>query len=63
MKNLLTNWKTSGVAALGGILVLLNIIFPTVFTTDINIKVVGALTALVALLAKDGNVTGGTVQQ
>jgi hypothetical protein len=60
MKNLLTNWKTSGVAALTAILVLLNIIYPKVFTTDINVKVIGALGAILALLSKDYNVTGGT---
>ncbi len=60
IKTILTNWRTSGVTALTAILILLNLIFPKVFTTDINVKVVGALTALVALLAKDGPVTGGT---
>lgn len=63
MKNLITNWKTTGVAAMGAILVVLNLLFPTTFTTDVNIKVVGALGALAALFAKDGNVTGGTVKQ
>jgi hypothetical protein len=61
MKNLLANWKTSGVAVLTAILVILNLVFPKVFTTDINIKVVGALTAILALLSKDYNTTGGTV--
>jgi hypothetical protein len=61
MKNLLTNWKTSGVAALGGILVILNLVYPKVFTTDVNVKIVGALGAILALLSKDFNVTGGTV--
>jgi hypothetical protein len=61
MKNLLTNWKTSGVAALSAILVILNLIYPKTFTTDVNVKVIGALGAVLALLTKDFNVTGGTV--
>lgn len=54
LKTILTNWKTSGVAALTAILVLLNVIFPKTFTTDINVKVVGAIGALLALLSQDG---------
>jgi hypothetical protein len=61
MKNLLTNWKTSGVAAASAILVILNLIYPATFTTDVNIKIVGGLTAILALFSKDFNVTGGTV--
>jgi hypothetical protein len=53
MKNFLKDWKTSSIALLTAVLVLLNIIFPNVFTTDVNIKVVGALTAILALLASD----------
>lgn len=60
MKNLLTNWKTSGVAAASAILVILNLLYPATFTTDVNIKIVGALTAILALFSKDFNVTGGT---
>ncbi len=60
-QTIITNWKTTGVAALTAILVLLNLIYPKVFTEDVNTKVVGALVALVAILAKDGNVTGGTI--
>lgn len=60
MKNLLANWKTSGTAALMAILVILNLIYPTTFTTDVNVKIVGAITAVLALLAKDSTTTGGT---
>lgn len=61
IQTLLTNWRTSGVAALTAILVLLNVFFPKTFTTDVNVKVVAALGALTALVAKDGRVTGGTI--
>jgi len=54
LKTILTNWRTSGVAALTAILVLLNLVFPAVFTTDVNVKVVGAIGAILALVAKDG---------
>lgn len=57
MKNFLTNWRTSGAAALMAILVLLNLFFPLVFTTDVNIKAVGAITALVAVFAADSKNT------
>jgi len=61
MKNLLTNWKTSGVAVATAVLVILNIASPQTFTTDVNLKIIGALTGVLALLSKDFNVTGGTV--
>lgn len=60
-QTILTNWKTSGVTALTAILILLNLILPKTFTPDVNVKVVGALVALIGLFAKDGNVTGGTI--
>lgn len=63
MKNFLTNWKTSGAAALLAILGILNIIYPATFTTALNVQIIGVLGALGFAVAKDGNVTGGSVKQ
>lgn len=61
MKNLLTNWKTSGVALLSAILGLLNYIYPDSFTTQLNVQILGILVLVFGLVAKDSSVTGGTV--
>lgn len=63
MKSLLTNWKTTGIAVLLGVLGILNVIYPQTFTTDLNVKIVAVLGLLGFGAAKDGNVTGGTVKQ
>jgi hypothetical protein len=58
MKNLLINWKTTGVAVLFGVLGVLNILYPATFTTELNIKIGAVLGLLGFGAAKDGNVTG-----
>lgn len=63
MKNLILNWKTTGVALLFAILGVLNVVYPQTFTADLNIKIGGILTLLGFGAAKDGNVTGGGVKQ
>lgn len=60
MKKLLVNWKTSSVAVAGAILVILNLIYPKTFTTEVNTKITGALVIILGVFSKDFNVTGGT---
>lgn len=63
MKNILTNWKTTSVAAAAAALALLNYFFPQTFTAQLNTMILTALTAFGFIAAKDGNVTGGTTKQ
>jgi hypothetical protein len=58
MKNLIVNWKTTGVAVLFAVLGILNILYPATFTTDLNLKIGGILTLLGFGAAKDGAVSG-----
>lgn len=54
------NWKTSG----SGILALLTIIWRCVSTKTVGPEdVAGATVAIGLIVAKDSNVTGGTVEQ
>jgi hypothetical protein len=64
--SLLTNWKTS----LGGVLLIaiagvqiLGVAIPGIPHVDFGTAVVGLVTGIIGLVAKDSNVTGGTTSQ
>lgn len=61
------NWKTSLVGVIGGLIVMLPTIIKAATTPDGKVNwaqvATGAALAMVGMLAKDHNVTGGTVEQ
>lgn len=64
--SLITNWKTS----LGGVVLIaiaglqmVGVVIPGVAHVDFGTSLVGFITGLIALVAKDSNVTGGTTSQ
>ncbi len=61
MKN--KSWKTTLFGLLTFIAPILHVIFPQTISADTVILINGALTGLGLTQAKDGNVTGGTIQQ
>jgi len=67
MKSFAVNWKTTGAGVAGILSAAADIINQLVTgNPDANhlmVDVTGIITALGLIFAKDGNVTGGTVQQ
>jgi hypothetical protein len=64
--SLLTNWKTS----LGGVLLIaiagvqiIGVSIPGIPHVDFGTALVGLVTGVIGLVAKDSNVTGGTTSQ
>jgi hypothetical protein len=55
------NWKTTLAGALALALVISHAIWPAVMTTELATGISSVLVAAGLLVAKDGNVTGGTV--
>jgi hypothetical protein len=58
MNSLLKNWKTTLAGALGVLLIVLKIVFPQTFTTEIVTTIGFLLGSLGLVAAKDGSVTG-----
>lgn len=61
IKFILKNWKTTGSAILSGIPQLLHLVWPQHITQDIANWISGMFISIGLVVAKDGNVTGGTV--
>lgn len=58
MNQIAKSWKTSSVGIIGAALVLANLIWPAVFTKEINSALGALLIAAFGLVAKDHNVSG-----
>lgn len=66
LSSLLTNWKTTlgGVALIAiSVLQMLGVNIAGIAHVDFGTSVVSLITGVIALVAKDSNVTGGTTSQ
>jgi len=63
MKSLAKNWKTTLAGVIALAITAVHIFDPALLTNSTYLTIVSVLGGLGLISAKDGNVTGGTVQQ
>ncbi len=63
MKSLLINWKTTLAGIIGLVIQLGPVLYPTIITTQVANTITAIAVACGVIVAKDGNVTGGTTTQ